>query len=130
MSARKMNEMNEYSETILGEINRNHNEVMFLYDMLNEKKKEINNTVRDLNIVKKELMAENAKAAYAAQSVKEEPEAAKEEQPQEKKKPAASKSGRYGGAEAQAKAQDGKDGCRTHEKRDKEGIGKRRRQIC
>lgn len=92
MSAQKMNEMNEYSETILGEINRNHNEVMFLYDMLNEKKKEINNTVRDLNIVKKELMAENAKAAYAAQSVKEEPEAAKEEQPQEKKKPAASKS--------------------------------------
>lgn len=92
MSARKMNEMNEYSETILGEINHNHNEVMFLYDMLNEKKKEINNTVRDLNIVKKELMAENAKAAYAAQSVKEEPEAAKEEQPQEKKKPAASKS--------------------------------------
>lgn len=51
----KMNEMNEYAETILGEINRNHNEVMFLYDMLNEKKKEVNNTVRDLNIVKKQL---------------------------------------------------------------------------
>lgn len=55
LSAEKMNEMNEYSETILNEINRNHNEVMFLYDMLNEKKKEINNTVRDLNIVNKEL---------------------------------------------------------------------------
>ncbi len=51
----KMNEMNEYSETILGEINRNHNEVMFLYDMLNEKKKEVNNTVRDVIAVKKEL---------------------------------------------------------------------------
>ena len=51
----KMNEMNEYSETILGEINRNHNEVMFLYDMLNEKKKEVNNTVRDIMAVKKEL---------------------------------------------------------------------------
>lgn len=34
-----MLEMNEYSDTILQEINRNHNEVMFLYDMLNEKKK-------------------------------------------------------------------------------------------
>ena len=31
---------------------------MFLYDMLNEKKKEINNTVRDLNVVKKEIKEE------------------------------------------------------------------------
>lgn len=63
MSNEKMNEMNEYSETILGEINRNHNEVMFLYDMLNEKKKEINNTVRDLNAAKKELAQETKKVA-------------------------------------------------------------------
>ncbi len=55
ISAQKMNEMNEYSETILGEINKNHNEVMFLYDMLNEKKKEINITVRDINAAKKEI---------------------------------------------------------------------------
>ena len=51
----KMNEMNEYSESILNEINRNHNEVMFLYDMLNEKKKEVTNTVRDVMAVKKEI---------------------------------------------------------------------------
>ncbi len=51
----KMNEMNEYSETILNEINRNHNEVMFLYDMLNEKKKEVNNAIRDISSIKKEL---------------------------------------------------------------------------
>ena len=51
----KMNEMNEYSENILNEINRNHNEVMFLYDMLNEKKKEVKNTVRDVMAVKKEI---------------------------------------------------------------------------
>ena len=55
LAVKKMNEMNEYSDTILGEINKNHNEVMFLYDMLNEKKKEINNTMRDLNSVKKEI---------------------------------------------------------------------------
>ena len=55
LSNQKMLEMNEYSDTILQEINRNHNEVMFLYDMLNEKKKEINNTVRDMNITKKEI---------------------------------------------------------------------------
>ena len=55
MSAKKMSEMTEYSETILNEINRNHNEVMFLYDMLNEKKKEVKNTVRDLDAAKREL---------------------------------------------------------------------------
>lgn len=89
MSAQKMNEMNEYSETILGEINRNHNEVIFLYDMLNEKKKEINNTVRDLNVVKKELVAENAKlAAQAAQPAAEADEPAAEAPAQPKKKPA------------------------------------------
>lgn len=55
LSNQKMLEMNEYSDTILQEINRNHNEVMFLYDMLNEKKKEINNTVRDMNVAKKEI---------------------------------------------------------------------------
>lgn len=55
LSNQKMLEMNEYSDTILQEINRNHNEVMFLYDMLNEKKKEINNTIRDMNVTKKEI---------------------------------------------------------------------------
>lgn len=59
LSNQKMLEMNEYSDTILQEINRNHNEVMFLYDMLNEKKKEINNTVRDMNVTKKEIEKSN-----------------------------------------------------------------------
>lgn len=91
MSAQKMNEMNEYSETILGEINRNHNEVIFLYDMLNEKKKEINNTVRDLNVIKKELVAENAKlAAQAAQPAAETNEPAPEAPAKPKKKTASS----------------------------------------
>ena len=31
--------MNEYADNVLKEINRNHNEVMFMYDMLNEKDK-------------------------------------------------------------------------------------------
>ena len=55
MSTQKMNEMNEYADTILNEINRNHNEVMFLYDMLTEKNKELKNTVRDVNNTQKEL---------------------------------------------------------------------------
>jgi hypothetical protein len=76
LSNRKMLEMNEYSDTILAEINRNHNEVMFLYDMLNEKKKEINIAVRDINIAKKELEkniaeAENVEPVKEVQPVKQ-----------------------------------------------------------
>lgn len=67
LSNQKMIEMNEYSDTILQEINRNHNEVMFLYDMLNEKKKEINNTVRDMNVTKKEV--EKSKTVPKKQTV-------------------------------------------------------------
>ncbi len=67
LSNQKMLEMNEYSDTILQEINRNHNEVMFLYDMLNEKKKEINNTVRDMNVTKKEI--EKSKTVPKKQNV-------------------------------------------------------------
>lgn len=67
LSDQKMLEMNEYSDTILQEINRNHNEVMFLYDMLNEKKKEINNTVRDMNVTKKEI--EKSKTVPKKQTV-------------------------------------------------------------
>lgn len=67
LSNQKMLEMNEYSDTILQEINRNHNEVMFLYDMLNEKKKEINNTVRDMNVTKKEI--EKSKTVPKKQTV-------------------------------------------------------------
>lgn len=67
LSNQKMLEMNEYSDTILQEINRNHNEVMFLYDTLNEKKKEINNTVRDMNVMKKEI--EKSKTVPKKQTV-------------------------------------------------------------
>lgn len=67
LSNQKMLEMNEYSDTILQEINRNHNEVMFLYDMLNEKKKEINNAVRDMNVTKKEI--EKSKTVPKKQTV-------------------------------------------------------------
>ena len=67
LSNQKMLEMNEYSDTILQEINRNHNEVMFLYYMLNEKKKEINNTVRDMNVTNKEI--EKSKTVPKKQTV-------------------------------------------------------------
>ena len=52
ISNTKILEMNEYAESVLGEINRNHNEAVFLYDMLNEKSKEVKTTVKDVNYAK------------------------------------------------------------------------------
>lgn len=55
ISNTKILEMNEYAESVLGEINRNHNEAVFLYDMLNEKSKEVKTTVKDVNYAKSRL---------------------------------------------------------------------------
>ena len=55
ISNTKILEMNEYADNVLGEINRNHNEVVFLYDMLNEKAKDIKSTVKDVNITKRQV---------------------------------------------------------------------------
>lgn len=52
ISNTKILEMNEYADCVLKEINRNHNEVMFMYDMLNEKDKEIKTTVKDVNVTR------------------------------------------------------------------------------
>lgn len=49
ISNTKILEMNEYADNVLKEINRNHSEVMFMYDMLNEKDKEIKTTVKSVN---------------------------------------------------------------------------------
>lgn len=48
MSNEKIMAVHEYSESVLGEINKNHSEVMFLYSMLDDKDKEIKQTVKDV----------------------------------------------------------------------------------
>lgn len=57
VSNEKIMAVNEYSNTVLEEINRNHKEVMFLYDMLNDKQIDIKNTVRKVEATKEEAMA-------------------------------------------------------------------------
>lgn len=54
LSNEKIMAVNEYSDTVLQEINRNHNEVMFLYDMLNDKHTNLKNTVQEVNKTVKE----------------------------------------------------------------------------
>ena len=45
VSNEKIMAVNEYSDTVLEEINKNHKEVMFLYEMLNDKQKNLKDTV-------------------------------------------------------------------------------------
>lgn len=55
ISNEKIMAVSDYSENVLGEINKNHEEVMFLYSMLNDKEEDIKNTVRDVENVKKSV---------------------------------------------------------------------------
>lgn len=57
ISNTKIMEMNEYVESVFNEINKNHNETVFMYDMLNEKSKEIKNVVKEINTVKSQIDA-------------------------------------------------------------------------
>ena len=45
----KMSAVDEYSTTVLDQIHKNHDEVMFLYDMLNNKHAQVKNTAAELN---------------------------------------------------------------------------------
>ena len=43
LSNEKIMAVNEYSDQVMDQINKNHNEVMFLYSMLSDKQKELDN---------------------------------------------------------------------------------------
>ncbi len=71
ISNEKIMAVNEYSDTVLAEINKNHQEVMFLYDMLNDKHISLKNTASKVEKTAKE--AKNiAKEAEAVSKVAEE----------------------------------------------------------
>ena len=50
----KIMAVSEYSDTVLENINKNHKEVMFLYDMLNDKHKNLTETVSEVTKTAKE----------------------------------------------------------------------------
>ncbi|MDD3413594.1 MAG: DUF6115 domain-containing protein [Lachnospiraceae bacterium] len=52
LSNEKIMAVNEYSDTVLSEINKNHKEVIFLYDMLSNKQVDLKNTVRKVEQTK------------------------------------------------------------------------------
>ncbi|CRZ34533.1 hypothetical protein DFR55_101299 [Herbinix hemicellulosilytica] len=53
LSNEKIMAVSEYSDQILEKINRNHEEVVFLYNMLTGKEKELKETLKELNDVKR-----------------------------------------------------------------------------
>lgn len=55
LSNEKIMAVSSYSDTVLAEIHKSHEEVMFLYDMLNDKHANLKNTVKEVNRTVKEV---------------------------------------------------------------------------
>lgn len=76
----KIMAVNEYSDTVLEEINKNHKEVVFLYDMLNDKHDNLMSTINEATQaadgIKQTVKDTEITANEAAQKVKNAEEAA------------------------------------------------------
>ena len=55
LSNEKIMAIQEYSDTVLGQINRNHEEAVFLYDMLNNKHTQVKNAAVELDTVMRNM---------------------------------------------------------------------------
>lgn len=81
ISNEKIMAISEYSETVLADINKSHQEVMFLYDMLNDKHNNLKETVKHVDKTAREAEeAANAAAIALAAKAKEDAEAKAREQ--------------------------------------------------
>ena len=49
LSNEKITALSEYSDEVLEKINRNHEEVVFLYQMLNDKEEQLKNAISEFN---------------------------------------------------------------------------------
>ncbi len=63
----KMSAISEYSDTVMNDIHKNHDEVMFMYDMLNDKHKNLRNTVSEVTRTAKEVKQTAEEAAITAE---------------------------------------------------------------
>ena len=70
ISNEKIMAVNEYSDTVLAEINKNHQEVMFLYDMLNDKHVSLKNTASEVEKTAKDAKTATQEAQKASEEVK------------------------------------------------------------
>lgn len=74
----KMMAVNEYSDTVLDEIDKNHKEVVFLYDMLNDKHETLKNTVTEVEKKTSEVKQAVLDAEITAKETKAELDEVKE----------------------------------------------------
>ena len=86
LSNEKIMAVNEYSDTVLAEIHKNHEEAVFLYDMLNNKHTSLKNALGELNRAVRE--AETAGAALERLLPEEKAEESAAGQPPEGRSPA------------------------------------------
>ena len=84
ISNEKMSAIGEYSDTVINDIHKNHDEVMFMYDMLNDKHKNLTNVVSEVTkkadeakqtVLDAQITAKEAKQATEASVIS--PEVAK-----------------------------------------------------
>ena len=71
MSNEKVMAIQEYSDTVLGQINKNHEESVFLYDMLNNKYAQVKNTTAEINARVQEWKDDAALADHAVEVTEE-----------------------------------------------------------
>lgn len=67
---KKIMALGEYSDDINSKITRNHDEVMFLYDMLSDKEKTVKNTIKDVEALKLSVKQMAIANDFAKQSAK------------------------------------------------------------
>lgn len=74
MSNEKIMTVGDYLENTLSDVQKNHEEVMFLYGMLNDKEDQIKNTVKDVEMVKASVkrMLQQIEKRQAGKNVKKE----------------------------------------------------------
>lgn len=58
LSNEKIMAIQEYSDTVLSQINKNHEEAVFLYDMLNNKHTQVKNTAAEINTKMQDVKAD------------------------------------------------------------------------
>jgi uncharacterized protein YneF (UPF0154 family) len=79
LSNEKIMAINEYSDTVLESMNKTHNEIMFLYSMLNDKHKELTDLAGQLDEIPRQIHGQekeamerlNAQISVVEQKVKE-----------------------------------------------------------
>lgn len=72
LSNEKIMAVNEYSDQVMDQINKNHNEVMFLYSMLSDKQKELDYAVEKLNQVRRQADDEEKLMQHAKKDTADE----------------------------------------------------------